>query len=128
MKWKHIFPAKLVARFAIVGVAAAIVSLVVLWLAVDKAGLHYIVGGIFSWATATYLAYVGNAGWVFRVYLNWRGVARFVSSRGATTVIGFGLYAVFVEVGIWYMAASVLSTAVVTFGNYITARYWVWRH
>jgi putative flippase GtrA len=97
-----------------------------LYLLVDVCGLHYLLGGVGSWAAATYLSYVSNARWVFRAALSLTGIWRFVSTRLAATAIGFGLYTVFVESGLWYMAASVASTIVVTIGNYLASRYWIW--
>jgi len=123
---QRVFPVALVARFLSAGVAAAVASLALLYLLVDVCGLHYLLGGVGSWAAATYLSYVSNARWVFRAALSLTGIWRFVSTRLAATAIGFGLYTVFVESGLWYMAASVASTIVVTIGNYLASRYWIW--
>jgi len=113
-------------RFVIVGGGAALVSLGLLYFLVSICGFHYLAGGVLSWAVATYFAYAGNANWTFKAFLGIRGAAKFVFSRAGTTVIGFGLYVVFVETGIWYLFASMMSTAVVTLGNFFIARYWVW--
>ena len=123
---QRVFPVALVARFLSAGMAAAVASLALLYLLVDVCGLHYLLGGVGSWAAATYLSYVSNARWVFRAALSLTGIWRFVSTRLAATAIGFGLYTVFVEMGLWYIAASVASTIVVTIGNYLASRYWIW--
>ena len=123
---KRHFPRRLTIRFVIVGGGAALVSIGLLYFLVSICGLHYMAGGVVSWAIATYLAYVGNSGWTFNSFLGTRGAAKFIFSRAGTTVIGFCLYVVFVETGIWYLIAPMMSTAVVTGGNFFIARYWVW--
>jgi putative flippase GtrA len=123
---QRVFPAALVARFLSAGAAVAVAGAATLYLLVDVCGLHYLLGAVGSWATAMYLSYVSNSRWVFRAALSITGIWKFTSTRLVTTAIGFGLYAVFVEMGLWYMAASVASTVAVTLGNYLASRYLVW--
>lgn len=118
---------RLFARYCTVGAVAAVIGMVVLYLAVDVCGLHYLVGGGLSWSASTGIGYVWNTQHVFRATFSADSLWKFVSSRGATLAVGVGIYVVFVESGIWYMAASVLSTVVVTFGNFVVARWWVWK-
>lgn len=118
---------RLFVRFCTVGAAAAVIGMVVLYLAVDMCGLHYLVGGGLSWAASTSIGYVWNTQHVFRAAFSVDSLWKFISSRGAALAVGVGIYVVFVEMGIWYMAASVLSTVVVTGGNFVVARWWVWK-
>lgn len=118
---------RLFARFCTVGAAAAVIGMVVLYLAVDVCGMHYLAGGGVSWAASTGIGYAWNTRHVFRAAFSMDSLWKFVSSRGVALGIGIVIYAAFVEAGIWYMAASMLSTVAVTFGNFVVARWWVWK-
>ena len=120
-------------RFVVVGAVAAGVQMVLLWLLVDAAALHYVVGAVLAIETTIVLSYVLNNLWTFRdarhtgvrAYLT--GLARTNVVRGTAIPIQLAVLATLVEVaGVPYLAGNAAGIAVSGIYRYVLDARWTW--
>lgn len=120
-------------RFVAVGIFAAAIQLVLLWLLVDAGGLHYVVGAAVAIETTIVLSYVLNNLWTFRdsrhtgrtAYLV--GLLKTNVVRGTAIPIQLGVLALLVEVGaVPYLAANAVGIGVSGIYRYVLDARWTW--
>ncbi len=73
-------------RFVVVGAIAAAVQMVLLWLFVDRVGLHYVLGALLAIEITIILSYVLNNAWTFRASRK-RGLVPYVVGLLKTNVV-----------------------------------------
>ena len=120
-------------RFVVVGAVAAAVQMVLLWLLVDAADLHYLVGAVLAIETTIVLSYVLNNLWTFRDDRHTEAVAYVTGLlktnvvRGTAIPIQLGVLATLVEVGaVPYLAANAAGIAVSGIYRYVLDARWTW--
>lgn len=124
----RIFPPEKLIKFCVVGGIGALIGLGLLYVFVERAGLHYLVALGIAWAIVSYIVYMGNCGWTFKSFLGIRGFGKFVASRMVTTVMGFGLVALLTSgLGVWYMASPVIGTSAMALVNFLISKRWIWQ-
>ena len=123
-----IFPLQKLIRFCLVGGAGGLIGLGILYLCKGIFGLHYLTAGAISCLSTYIFVYLSNSKFTFGHLPGIKGFGKFIVGNLGTASVGFGLYALFIEVfDIWYMLASILSTISITLVNFLIARYWVWK-
>ena len=112
-------------RFLIIGGATFLIEFVLLYGLTDIVGIYYLISSAIAFTMAVIVNYFLCLRWVFQGPVNKNTKSRllFIGS----SIIGLGINQVFmwlfVEwVGIYYLAAKVLSTGIVTVWNYIMKR------
>ena len=120
-------------RFVIVGSIAAGVQLILLWLFVDIAGVHYLLGAVVAIEITIILSYVLNNAWTFRRMQN-TGVAGYVVGllktnlvRGTAIPIQLVVLYLLVE---WqqipYLVANAVAIVVSGLYRYVLDVRWTW--
>jgi putative flippase GtrA len=120
-------------RFAAVGVFAALVQLVLLWLFVEAGGLNYLLGALFAIEVTIVLSYVLNNAWTFRAMQNTGLAGYFVGLlktnvvRGTAIPIQLAILFVLVEWGsITYLLANAVAIAASGIYRYVLDARWTW--
>lgn len=120
-------------RFVIVGAVAAVVQMVLLWLLVDGAGLHYVVGATVAIECTIVLSYVLNNSWTFRdsrhtgrvAYLT--GLAKTNVVRGTAIPIQLAvLYLLVDAAAVLYLVANAVGIGVSGIYRYVLDARWTW--
>ena len=120
-------------RFVIVGAFAAAVQMVLLWLFVDRAGLHYLLGALIAIELTIVLSYVLNNAWTFRAIQN-TGTAAYLYGLVKTnvvrgTAIPIQILVLFVLVdfrSVPYLAANAVAILVSGIYRYVLDARWTW--
>jgi len=111
-----------------VGGLGGALGLGIVYVLTDIAGLFYLVSSVIGWIIVSYLVYLGNCGWTFGKFVGIKGFGKFLTSRAATTAVGFSLGATLVSgFHVWYIAAFVIVAAVMAIANFLIATQWIWR-
>ncbi|GAB3680130.1 GtrA family protein [Salinarchaeum chitinilyticum] len=120
-------------KFVVVGTVAAGLQLLLLWLFVDSAGLHYLVGALVAIECTIVFQYVLNNRWTFRSNRNRGrreflvGLARTNVVRGTAIPIQLGvLYALVTFQGLPYLAANAVGILVSGVYRYVFDARWTW--
>ena len=112
-------------KFLLVGGTCYLLNLVLLWLAVEKVGIHYVPATLLSVAFMTVLGHYLNRRHTFRS----RGrygpeLMRFMLNRLLQAGLGVGAMVLLVELaGIGYLLANVLVTVFTTIATFLTDRW-----
>lgn len=120
-------------RFVVVGIAAAGVQLVLLWVFVDVADVNYLLGALIAIEITITLSYVLNNAWTFRTTRN-TGLSEYLVGLGKTNVVRgtaiplqLGVLFLFVDwVRIPYLAANAVAIAVSGVYRYLLESRWTW--
>lgn len=120
-------------KFVVVGTVAAGLQLLLLWLFVDSAGLHYLVGALVAIECTIVFQYVLNNRWTFRSDRN-TGTREFLVGLGRTNVvrgtaipIQIGvLYALVTFQGVPYLVANAVGILVSGVYRYVFDARWTW--
>lgn len=120
-------------RFVAVGVFAAGVQMGLLWAFVDRAGLHYLLGGLIAIEITIILSYVLNNAWTFRASRNTGpgeylvGLLKTNVIRGTAIPIQLAILFLFVEWGsIPYLLANAIAIAISGIYRYVLDARWTW--
>lgn len=125
--------AKRLRRFVAVGIFAAGVQMVLLWLLVDGAHLNYLVGAVIAIELTIALSYVLNNAWTFRASRN-TGVGQYLYGllktnliRGSAIPIQIAvLYALVEWQQIPYLFANAVAIFVSGLYRYALDARWTW--
>jgi putative flippase GtrA len=120
-------------RFATIGTVAAVVQLVLLWLLVDGAGLHYLLGAALAIECTIVLQYGLNNAWTFRESRH-TGAAQYVVGlvktnlvRGTALPIQVALLFGIVELfGLPYLVANAVAIAISGVYRFALDISWTW--
>ncbi len=112
------------ARYVVSGGTATAVNLLVLYLLVDHAGMHYLSASVLSFLSSTVVSFTLQKFWTFRNRATERMHFQFalyalitVTNICINTALMYG----FVDVlGVWYLAAQVLSGGLIAIASYFT--------
>ncbi|MUV89324.1 GtrA family protein [Halapricum sp. CBA1109] len=120
-------------RFVVVGTATAGVQMVLLWLFVDVAGLHYLLGAPIAIEITIVLAYVLNNAWTFREVQNTGrmeylvGLLKTNVVRGTAIPIQLAVLFVLVEYQeLSYLLANAVAILVSGLYRYVLDARWTW--
>jgi putative flippase GtrA len=120
-------------KFVVVGTIAAGLQLLLLWLFVDSAGLHYLLGAVIAIECTIVFQYVLNNRWTFRSDRNTGvrefgvGLLRTNVVRGTAIPIQLGvLYALVTFQGVPYLAANAAGIVVSGIYRYVFDARWTW--
>lgn len=114
-------------RFAIVGGSGAVISLSVLFLLTDIAGLHYLVSYLIAGTLAITNNYIWHSRWTFKTNKGLSGYAKYTIISWFTTGLGKGfILFVLTELGLWYMLSALIGTLIGFVVNYSLSRSVVW--
>jgi putative flippase GtrA len=120
-------------KFVAVGAIAAGLQLLLLWLFVDRVGLHYLLGAIVAIECTIVFQYVLNNRWTFRSDRN-TGTREFLLGlvqtnvvRGTAIPIQIGvLYALVQYQGVPYLLANAAGIVVSGIYRYVFDARWTW--
>jgi putative flippase GtrA len=120
-------------RFVIVGVFTAGVQMALLWLFVDAAGLHYLLGAIVSIEITIILSYVLNNAWTFQATPN-TGTGEYLYGllktnvvRGSAIPIQLSVLFALVEwISIFYLVANAVAIVISGIYRYVLDAKWTW--
>ena len=125
--------AKRMRRFALVGLFAASVQMVLLWLFVDAGGLHYLLGAFISIETTIILSYVLNNAWTFQAIKNTGtydyvfGLMKTNVVRGTAIPIQLGILLMLVELrSVPYLGANAVAIGISGLYRYVLDAPWTW--
>src|SRR6056297_1761684 len=120
-------------KFVAVGAIAAGLQLLLLWLFVDRVGLHYLVGATVAIECTIVFQYVLNNRWTFRSDRNTGtreflvGLAQTNVVRGTAIPIQIGvLYALVQYQGVPYLLANAAGIVVSGIYRYVFDARWTW--
>jgi putative flippase GtrA len=117
-------------RYAFVGAVAAVVDIFSLFALTDWAGLHYLISAMVAFVAGLIINYLLSRVWVFQsVYSPSREFIIFA----IIGIIGLALNELFLYffvdlLGIWYMAAKVISVGLVLIWNFLARRRFAFKH
>lgn len=114
-------------RFLVIGTACYAINLGMLWVAVERAGMHYMVASILCMVPMLIIGHYLNRVHAFRSNGGYSTeLLRFAFARLSQIGIGLGAIALLVEfAGIQYLVANVLVTAAVTIASFLVHRRYV---
>jgi putative flippase GtrA len=120
-------------RFVAVGIFAAGVQMVLLWLFVDRVRVNYLVGAVVAIEVTIVLSYVLNNAWTFRNSRN-TGVGQYLYGlvktnvvRGSAIPIQIGvLYALVEWQQVMYLLANAVAIFVSGLYRYALDARWTW--
>jgi len=113
--------------YAMVGGICAGLNLAALWLLTSKLGLHYLLSTLLAFITLTPMGFWLQKLVTFRTPraaapIEW---PRYFATMGSSLAANLALMYLLVSVlGIWYLAASVLVTALLLAGNFLVNDRW----
>jgi len=120
-------------KFVAVGAIAAGLQLVLLWLFVDRVGLHYLLGAVVAIECTIVFQYVLNNRWTFRSDRNTGtreflvGLAQTNVVRGTAIPIQIGvLFALVQYQGVPYLLANAAGIVVSGIYRYVFDARWTW--
>jgi putative flippase GtrA len=120
-------------RFFIVGLTAAGVQLILLWLFVDFGGINYLIGDVIAIEITILLQYVLNNAWTFhrsrhtslREYFI--GLCKTNLVRGTAIPIQLGILYLFVTLGaINYLFGNAVAIVLTGLYRYVLDSRWTW--
>jgi putative flippase GtrA len=120
-------------RFVAVGIVAASVQMVLLWLFVDRAGLHYLLGALIAIELTIMLSYVLNNAWTFRAdqkttlvtYVH--GLFKTNVVRGTAIPIQLAFLLLFVDwLSIQYLIGNGVAIVLSGIYRYVLDARWTW--
>ena len=120
-------------RFVVVGAAASVVQMALLWLFVDHGNVNYLLGATISIELTILLSYVLNNAWTFsgsrntggREYLH--GLCKTNLVRGTAIPIQLAVLFAFVEVAdVLYLVANGLAIVVSGLYRFVLDAHWTW--
>jgi len=115
-------------RFAAVGAVATAAHYAVMIALVQFGGADPVVATVCGFAVGAVVSYTLNRRYTFAVrpaYM--RGFLKFAVVSGVGAVLNAAIVAVFIRLGLHYMAAQVIATGVVLIWNFAGARILVFR-
>lgn len=120
-------------RFFVVGAFTAGVQMVLLWLFVDTAGLHYLFGAFVAIEITIILSYVLNNAWTFKAIQN-TGTSEYLFGllktnvvRGTAIPIQLAVLLLLVEVrSIPYLVANAGAILISGLYRYVLDARWTW--
>lgn len=125
--------AKRLRRFVLVGLFAAGVQMVLLWLFVDAGGLHYLLGAFLSIEMTIFISYVLNNAWTFQAIQNTGayeylfGLLKTNVVRGTAIPIQLGILLMLVELrNVPYLGANVVAIGISGLYRYVLDARWTW--
>jgi putative flippase GtrA len=125
--------AKQLRRFAMVGLVAAGVQMVLLWLFVDAGGLHYLLGAFIAIELTITLSYVLNNAWTFQTIQNTGmyeylvGLLKTNVVRGTAIPIQLAILLMLVELrSVSYLSANVVAIGISGVYRYVLDARWTW--
>ncbi|ELZ17001.1 MULTISPECIES: GtrA family protein [Halobacteriales] len=120
-------------RFVAVGIIAAGVQMMLLWVFVDKIGLYYLIGGLIAIEITIVLSYVLNNLWTFRASRNtgtreyFVGLLKTNVVRGTAIPIQLAILLLLVELGsIPYLLGNAVAIALSGIYRYVLDARWTW--
>lgn len=120
-------------RFVVVGVVAAGVQMVLLWLFVDRVGLHYLLGALIAIEFTIMLSYVLNNAWTFRADRKTKlvtyvaGLLKTNVVRGTAIPIQLVFLLLFVEwLSVPYLIANGVAIGISGVYRYVLDARWTW--
>jgi putative flippase GtrA len=120
-------------RFVLVGTVAASAQMVLLWLFVDRAGLHYLLGALIAIELTIMLSYVLNNAWTFRADRKTTlmtyvvGLLKTNLVRGTAIPIQLALLLLFVDwLSIQYLLGNGVAIVLSGVYRYVLDARWTW--
>lgn len=120
-------------RFMLVGIVTAGIQMVLLWLFVEIAGVHYLLSALIAIETTIVLSYVLNNAWTFRTIQN-TGTVSYLAGllktnvvRGTAIPIQLAILLLLVEwVAIPYLIANAIAIALSGVYRFVLDAQWTW--
>lgn len=114
-------------KFLIVGGSCYLLNLALLWIAVEKVGIHYVPATLLSVAAVMVLGHFLNRRHTFRSRERYvPELLRFMLNRSLQAGVGLGGIVLLVELaGIPYLLANILVTVITTIASFIADRWLV---
>ena len=117
-------------RYIFVGGLAAIVDMFLLFVLTDWAKLHYLISAIIAFVAGLVVNYLLSRLWIFKSIFS---LSKEFIIFAIIGIIGLGLNELllylFVDViGLWYMAAKLISIALVLIWNFLARRRFAFKH
>jgi len=118
-------------RFLIVGLTGLFVNSLVLWLATELLGLHYLVSAVVATEGSTLWNFALTERWVFSGIRQRRGgltrLLMFLFMNNAALLLrGPMIYILTSSMGMYYLASNFLSLVALTILRYAIADKWIW--
>jgi putative flippase GtrA len=116
--------------YVAVGGVCALLNLAVLWLLTDVLGIHYLVSNTISFFALTPVGFVLQKLMTFRTPQAHAGVEwpRYFATMGSSFAANLALMYVLVSLlGIWYLAANVITTVLLLVANFLVNLRWSFR-
>lgn len=113
--------------YALVGGGCALLNLAVLWLLTSVLGVHYLLSNMISFLALTPVGFVLQKLMTFRTPRAAAGVEwpRYFATMGSSFAANLALMYVLVSLlGIWYLAANVLTTVLLLVANFLVNQRW----
>lgn len=120
-------------RFVVVGIVAAGVQMALLWVFVDRAGLHYLLGALIAIEITIVLSYVLNNAWTFQASQN-TGLDEYLAGllktnvvRGTAIPIQLAILFLLVDwQSVPYLPANAVAIALSGIYRYVLDARWTW--
>ena len=116
--------------YVAVGGVCALLNLAVLWLLTDILGIHYLLSNTISFFALTPVGFVLQKLMTFRTPRAHAGVEwpRYFATMGSSFAANLGLMYVLVSLlGLWYLAANVITTVLLLVANFLVNLRWSFR-
>lgn len=120
-------------RFVVVGIVAAGVQMVLLWVFVDRAGLHYLLGALIAIEITIVFSYVLNNAWTFQASQNtgldeyFAGLLKTNVVRGTAIPIQLAILFLLVDwQSVPYLPANAVAIALSGIYRYVLDARWTW--
>lgn len=124
--WREVIYA---ARFAIVGAAATLLHLTVVWLLIERAALPALSANVVAFVSAFGLSFAGNYYWTFGQPCSPQAAIKrfFVVSSSALAVNTLALAALISTNWLPASTAAVLAAFIIPVGTFLASRLWAFR-
>lgn len=117
-----------VLKFGVVGGIGSLISLSVLFVFTEYAGLHYLISYLIAGTCAITSNYLLHTLWTFKQKKGIKGYIRYTLISWATTGLSKGIIlVVLTELGLWYMISAAIATFIGFIVNYTLCRRLVWQ-
>ncbi len=112
--------------FGLIGGGVFIIGLIMQVALVEKFGMASVPAYVVQGIASIQLSFLLNRylTWRDRSVSFWRAMWRFNAQKAFMTAINMGAYAILVRLGMQYIAANIVLTAVFTPVNYVIGHYW----
>lgn len=119
------------ARFLTVGLTGLLVNSLVLWLATELLGLHYLLSVVVATQGSTLWNFALSELWVFSGMRQRRGgltrlLMFLLMNNAALALRGPMVYILTSVIGVYYLASNILSLVALTILRYAVADKWIW--